>query len=283
MDFLDVKSVQKIFSGLMREVQVESITLMGGEPLLYPHLTDLIELLCGFEISVGIATNGTLLGTDKIKELIEAGVSSFEISVDTLNPDHLEFMTGFASADRLKKVMLEIKKQNCFLALNCVLSQINKGDVGTLIETASAFSADRVLLSPLVAMGNASCHWELLNLTRDEICGVFGIADEFALSCGQKVVVGYPCPDCVISHQDYPHLEFGTCLCGDSKWLINARGELKTCEFSEEILGSLFKKTFSELMESDWVREFRKKNLKPYCNGCQKKNICSGGCRFIKV
>jgi len=67
-----------------------------GEPLLYDKLTELVQgLSCIKNVSViSINTNGVLLTKGKIRELIEAGVTRFNISINTLNQTVADRMAG---------------------------------------------------------------------------------------------------------------------------------------------------------------------------------------------
>ena len=43
------------------------INLAGGEPLLYPHLEELIDYINAYDIKVSVITNGSLLTEETIK------------------------------------------------------------------------------------------------------------------------------------------------------------------------------------------------------------------------
>jgi len=54
LDFEDLKY-------FIQELPIKAIELSGGEPLLYPHINELIEYCYNMDISIGITTNGVLL------------------------------------------------------------------------------------------------------------------------------------------------------------------------------------------------------------------------------
>jgi MoaA/NifB/PqqE/SkfB family radical SAM enzyme len=63
------------------------ITLSGGEPLLHPHLEEVIRRIRANGIIATILTNGTLLNEQKIVSLNRAGLDRLQISIDQIRPD----------------------------------------------------------------------------------------------------------------------------------------------------------------------------------------------------
>ena len=279
---LGFKDYLEIFKKILHNAPIDSVTLMGGEPLLYPDLIPLIKGLKSLGLSIGIATNATLLNKKNIERLIHAGVSSFEISLDSYHPETLAAMTGNKEIQKLKENLLEIKKQKCFLAVNCVLTKINSQEIVDLIQISSAFSINRILLSPLALVGNEVFQQRKLVLTFSELKDILNLASNEALKQNQKVVAGYPFPFCIINPLDFPGIEIGVCSCGKTKWLIDPAGNLKTCEFSSNKLGSLLEQNLEEIISFKDAIDFKDKPFKKECMDCKKNKECSGGCRFIQ-
>lgn len=61
-----------------KEAGVELVRLYGGEPLLHPHLPEMVKHAVGLGLSVYVTTNGTLLDR-KIDALYEAGLRHLSI------------------------------------------------------------------------------------------------------------------------------------------------------------------------------------------------------------
>jgi len=67
--------------------RLRKLTLQGlGEPLLSPHLVDMVEYASAREIEVGFNTNGTLLDRATADRLIAAGLSWLHFSLDGATP-----------------------------------------------------------------------------------------------------------------------------------------------------------------------------------------------------
>lgn len=74
---------------------VDKVRLTGGEPLVRPGLVDLVAELAGIDAlaTLCMTTNGTLLAP-LAADLESAGLGSLNVSLDTLDPDRYERITG---------------------------------------------------------------------------------------------------------------------------------------------------------------------------------------------
>lgn len=73
---------------LVHHVGISSIRFTGGEPLLFRDLPRLVEGVAKLGIeSIGLTTNGQWLAK-KVVELRQAGLSSVNVSLDSLQPDN---------------------------------------------------------------------------------------------------------------------------------------------------------------------------------------------------
>ncbi len=85
---------------------VDKIRLTGGEPTLRPHLDRLVSRLAAVPgiSTVAMTTNGvTLAGI--VRRLKSAGLTSINVSLDTLRPERFRALTG---SDRLVNVLAGI-------------------------------------------------------------------------------------------------------------------------------------------------------------------------------
>lgn len=99
---------------------LKKIKFVGGEPLLYKGLEELIEYSrdCGIS-QIGITTNGVGLGT-RVLELKKRGLTNVNISLDSLKEYKYHALTG---GGNLKEVFIAIEAcqiANIKLKINCV-------------------------------------------------------------------------------------------------------------------------------------------------------------------
>ena len=92
----------------MANLGIKKVKLTGGEPLVRKGFCELVRGIHAIEgiEEITLTTNGLLLA-DQLDELIEAGITSINISLDTLNREHFKKVTR---VDGLDKVLEAIHK-----------------------------------------------------------------------------------------------------------------------------------------------------------------------------
>ncbi|GIW98883.1 MAG: GTP 3',8-cyclase [Pirellulaceae bacterium] len=118
---------------------VTRLRLTGGEPLLRPHLADLVARLCrvdGVE-DIALTTNGILLA-DQLPALVEAGLRRVNISLDTLEESVFQRLSRRAGLDRvLRGIDAAVGYPGLEVKLNAlVLRDVNLEGVVDLVEFA---------------------------------------------------------------------------------------------------------------------------------------------------
>ena len=87
------------------DLGIRHVKITGGEPLVRRGLTELIgdiKAVPGIE-DVSLTTNGVLIGQrpELAQQLAEAGISGINISLDTLNRERYEMLTGGGSLEEV--------------------------------------------------------------------------------------------------------------------------------------------------------------------------------------
>lgn len=71
------------------------VELQGeGEPLLHPRFFDMVEACRARGIRVSLITNGSLLSPDRIERLLDLGVGSIHVSMESADPGRFEAIRG---------------------------------------------------------------------------------------------------------------------------------------------------------------------------------------------
>ena len=74
---------------LLAALGTSAITLSGGEPLLHPHLAEIIRCIRRHGMLAELITNGYLLTSECIRKLNRAGLDHLQISIDNVLPDEV--------------------------------------------------------------------------------------------------------------------------------------------------------------------------------------------------
>ena len=107
--FVDREGALEGLYVLFRE-GIRYLVLTGGEPTLHPYLTDIVAHAARIGMKVMVVTNAGLLKPQKIRELAEAGISSFIISIDAASREVHEENRG------LPGVCERIREANAIIA-----------------------------------------------------------------------------------------------------------------------------------------------------------------------
>ncbi len=259
-----------------------SVTLTGGEPLLRDDLREIVSMFRKRGILVGIATNGMLLDRDTAQSLKEAGVAWFEVSVPSVSGEGYRALTGTDGFEAVKRAVLAIASSGARLTVSHIITSMNSGDAGRVVDLAYAFSADATALNRFVPGGTGLENRHLLPTLKQLDSAMKSASERSLMSPGMTVYAAIPVEDCHLHHSDYPGITFGSCICGEVKWAINPLGELRVCEQSPHTIGSLLERPFEELSRSLFVEEFRDSNRCSDCTSCSSWSVCGGGCRFLQ-
>lgn len=161
--FLDL--VEKIH----RIVNLETVRLTGGEPLIY---RDIENLVCGLK-SIGLSdikmtTNGSLLST-KALILKKAGLTSVNVSLDALESQIYEFINGDKNPEAVLDGIQRAKEAGLEVKINCtVIEGSNDREILPVFE----YFSDRnipVRFLELMKMGHLHGNFGELYFSQKEI------------------------------------------------------------------------------------------------------------------
>ena len=112
----------KFIINALAQVGISKIKFTGGEPLLYPHLIDLIKYTyneCNIE-DISISTNG--IGLNEIAyELKKGGLKSVNISVDSLKSYKYKSITRNGNLTDVLKSINRCLELGIKVKINCVV------------------------------------------------------------------------------------------------------------------------------------------------------------------
>lgn len=148
------------------QLGIRKFKITGGEPLLRKGCSDFIASLKqtdGVE-QVTLTTNGTLLA-QQLPALIQAGVDSINVSLDTLDAAYYTELTG-GSLSSVLQALQELQAAGIPFKLNCVpLAENGPADIMQLLKLAHRYNAPLrfIELMPL------DCNTNLQGLSGSEI------------------------------------------------------------------------------------------------------------------
>lgn len=121
----------------------------GGEPLLHPQLTDIIDDIHENGLHVELNTNAILLDRIRPKALIDG--DALIVSIDGFDSVAYKSIRGVDAFDRVSSNITAFSKQNpaVLVGIRCTLTTKVLGHLDECVEFASSNGIDVVSFSPL--------------------------------------------------------------------------------------------------------------------------------------
>jgi cyclic pyranopterin phosphate synthase len=171
---LTVPGLLEIIARLHGQLQLDTIRLTGGEPLLYHGLVDLVRGIRTMGIPhIKLTTNGFLLERLAIP-LKEAGMGSVNVSLDAVDEAVFSRMSRRHSVERIVKGIDAAREAGLSVKINTVMMKgMNDSQLIPLLEFA--FSRDiPIRFLEVMAMGHLHDQSERYLLPQEEILKIIG-------------------------------------------------------------------------------------------------------------
>lgn len=118
--------------------------LSGGEPLVYPRLLELLDVLLAHKgVRVVILTNGMLLKKVFTCKAYDTALITFQISLDGLPHEH-DAIRGKGSFKALERNLAWLKKQGYHFSLSTCVHPHNVGSLEAVVDVIQALGATHV-------------------------------------------------------------------------------------------------------------------------------------------
>jgi len=146
----DLEKIKSEINLLIKSRNIQTLSIAGGEPLLYPKLKEVIEYASSKGIKTKVFTNGVLLSKNKLKELKSAGVTEFVVHIDKYHkrPD----MNSLKNTNELREKFCKLFREvgNVNLGFIMPVSGNDYSDLSDAIEICKKNSdvVNLLVLSP---------------------------------------------------------------------------------------------------------------------------------------
>jgi radical SAM protein with 4Fe4S-binding SPASM domain len=263
----------------LTEVDFHHVTLTGGEPFSYPGLIEVLEVVRRHGKRAKIISNGGM-----ITPALAAAVAPFRpyfVQVTLNGPDRAlhEEHVGPGHFDRTLRGIEALKSAGVPVTGCVVVTRKNARRLGETLDLWRSLGVETIALSRFSPAGYAAQQIAELLPSRSELIEAFAQAEARGRDHGLGLQVTMPVPQCVVAHEDFPHLRFGTCPIGTGmqELALGPRGELRNCTLHAESIGDARTERFDVLLASPAVTAYR--DVTPeFCAPCPHRKSCAGGC-----
>ena len=268
------------------ELGCKKIHFSGGEPMLRPQLSDLVEHATQLGMRVTLTTNGTLVDKVGAKRLIEAGLRGVNVSIDSPVRKMHEKIRGVEGSFKLttRAVALFNKyshKGKLTVRINTVVGRSNYQTLATLPELAHELGADGINLIPVDdhCGEHLSMRKKDIQLFNSEIAPVIEQrASELGVSIAGEDAYPFGRDDSEVKLGRVGRYAFGyynkfPCYAPWTHSLIDFNGLVYVCCMTREQirpLGDVRKQSFKEIWEGATYRQIRLNMYPPALKPCQR-------------
>lgn len=225
----EIEAIAKIYVGL----GVKKIRLTGGEPLVRKDAAEIILALSKLPVTLTMTTNGARLH-EFLPVLKQAGVTSLNVSLDTLQADKFQLITR---RDQFKQVYDNIHlllRNDIRAKVNVVaMKDFNDREINDFVRWTKDTPVHVRFIEFMPFQGNKWTSNKVL--TWQQILQIVGseysflpLKDELNETAKKYIVPGHAGTFAVISTMSAPFC--GTC----NRMRLTADGKMKNCLFSKE-------------------------------------------------
>lgn len=258
---------------------VSDITLVGGDPALYPNIIELTRYIKEKNIHVSILSN--TLDFPITNDLILDYVDVYEGTIHhSSKAKHDMFCCCEGAFDKLVNNLkyFSSHKKSVGLAINIIPFNYNViyDIVSKIIKQDVAL--DHIILQRIIQFGRAEGSYNY-ELSRDMIGIVMKQIELIEKEFGLNIIFEDPFPMCSIEKKYHKYMH--PCEWGITKISVDYKGNLSRCGADVfHTFGSVFDSDiFEKWNQNDALNLFRnKKYLPSKCISCENIDRCGGGC-----
>ena len=119
----------------LEQMNILSLTLSGGEPMTHPHFLEFLRAAKKKDFYVTILSNLTLLNDEIIAAMKEGNVSSVQVSLYSMIPEHHDAITTVkGSFEKTKNAILKCIENDIPVHVSCPTMKGNKDDYGDVLR-----------------------------------------------------------------------------------------------------------------------------------------------------
>ncbi len=228
---------------------------VGGEPLVHPHLVDMIRYTAEAGIAPMVCSNGSLFTEQKIDALCDNGLSSMVLSIDSHDMGVHEKNRGLPDVClKIKKANAHFKRRGIQVTASVTVSKLIE-DYALLPDFLKSLGFENVTFSyPLQTLGSSYLSFsdsKLVSYTNEELITVFDHLK--ALKKDFHVFNPSASMDDMQSHLRGEKERFG-CLGGHKYFYLDWHLNLYRCHYWEKPMCNIYEFDESKLIRDGCTR-----------------------------
>lgn len=246
----------------VEDVGVVNIVFTGGEPLLRPDIHELVAYVRKDESNAMMFTNGLLLTKENVAKLVDAGLFSVNVSIDSPDPKaHDELRRVNRCFDRAVGGLLRAKEAGLIIGISTYATpeRLRTGQITEMIRLAQDVGAHELTVFDVVPTGKLLLH-EANDLLSD--------SDKDELMRMEEEWNARNEPPHVITQAHVNGPKGAGCYAGWFQFYMTAYGDMMPCDFTPLTVGNVLNEPVADL----WNRLATHAVYSEHCNHCRMQD-----------
>lgn len=267
----------------MEEIGIFEIILGGGEPLMHPHIADMLHYLSGCRLFPAITTNGYFVNTQFITILESINFrGSIQVSLHGKTPEtHNRMVNHPWGYDKAMKAIEHLVAHGFNVSVATTPTALNYEEIPPLLRDLEDMGVTSFNIIFLLPVGRAPQDLVLKPEQCEEL-------REYIHHMKTRHTVFTDYNLCELQETPVNPLFQYYCTCGVVHAAIDPEGNVFPCsllKFPQFRLGTCTTRTLKEILDQPEKEMIRKIHgvSPPECRSCEFEGVCKGGCRAVAV
>jgi PqqA peptide cyclase len=262
------------------ELGIVQVHFTGGEPLLRPDLEQLIHRARELSLFVNLITSGIGVTEKRIRQLVEAGLDSIQLSVQASLPELSDSIAGFKAHEKKEQAARIILAGGLPLHMNVVLHRHNIHQIEEMIELCMSWGAKRLELANTQYYGWAFLNRQHLLPTKEQLATAEETYMRAKERFGKKIELIWILPD---YYEDFPKPCMGGW--GNISLTVTPDGRVLPCTAASNINSLQFESVKEYNLKWIWEESTAFNAFRGFdwmvgpCKTCDRRFEDFGGCR----
>ena len=280
----------ELFETAIREAKplgLNGVKLTGGEPLLHPHFTRLLEIVRREELRLTIETNGVLCTPEIAAEIAKSPDRFVSVSIDGADAETHEWVRGVpGSFEAARQAVCNLVAAGIRPQVIFTVMRRNAGQVDAIVHMAEELGAASVKFNVVQPTARGEkLHEVQKTLSVAEVIEL-GRQVERKLAPKTKLRLFFDYPQAFRALSRIASGD-GCGVCGIRGILgVIASGHYALCGIGEQVPDLVFGEVGKDRLEEVWrenailkaLREGLPDRLEGVCSRCLMKERCRGAC-----
>lgn len=271
------------------KTKVFHLSIAGGEPLLYPHLVDVIRAATEGGMLVALSTNASLLNKELAQDLYNAGLRSLQISLDGPNAEINDAIRGDGRFSATLSGINIAVNQGFSVYLAIVILKQNIDYLAEYLQFAVDIGARGIKVQTLIESGLASENFGAIAVSEAEVFSALRMLWNIKKDYRGRLELMLPMiPETISKSIDEPeyynkHSSCLGCQPGLSTIRVNSHGDVRACGgmVNAPSIGNVNESQLKEIWaeSSELIRWRNASEVSSGQSATSCGSICGKGCR----